>query len=460
MSLCLTEELVRQATKICESHRERLEAPALSIKIFNSNQEELLHLKSSDETLRGRSLLHTHRFPIGSLTKSFVAAAILILRDANALSLQDSPLRHIPELRQHQKFAWNDRTIFDLLTMQSGLTADYQGSWAEQAMAATPDELKLLLSREPHSSQVPHGRYEYSNLSYILLGRVISEVSGLTAREFIEKRIIEPLGLTETNWCAEGIEVATGFELHGTEWREEVQVLSRCDAAALGGLVSSHNDLSKWITFITGKIDRNHQVLRVSSRQELTAPKIGRQIERNYAGIYRPSTYGYGLVQVAVDNEWAIGHGGAVPGFGTFFLWVPRANVSIVAVANRRYVPVNDPCFEIAELILKHAQASRAECPLIIQRGRELLELSRDWKKEKADEIFERSIWQDIQEKELSELLLHLRDITDEAAIEVKDSVSGVIRITGKGELSYFLNPLEPGLIQSIEYTDICSEQR
>ena len=171
------------------------------------------------------------RFPIGSLTKSFGAAAMLRLRDEGRLALNQSPRDFIPDLHTF----WSKCSLSQLLSMQSGLGADYGGSWAEQHLPLSNTQLGERLALPVIAATEPGTSFLYSNLGYMMLGRVISKVSGQDARDFILERFIEPLGMESTTW-APSSNIATGYRSTDNRFEEEKTFRANNDGGVFGGL--------------------------------------------------------------------------------------------------------------------------------------------------------------------------------------------------------------------------------
>lgn len=138
--------------------------------------------------------LHT-RFQLASVSKVYTATAILILLEKELLGLDDPVRWHIPE------FPYAGITIRHLLTHRSGL-ARYMGlgdaHWDRRKILTNEDVLQLFVAHKPVLWSRPGRKFHYLNTNYAFLGLVIERVSGMTYPEFLEKEIIDPLGLKET----------------------------------------------------------------------------------------------------------------------------------------------------------------------------------------------------------------------------------------------------------------------
>ena len=135
-------------------------------------------------------------FRIASMTKNFTAMAIVKLRDQGKLSLDAPVSRYVPELRD-LKYPTTDSpvlTVRHLLTHAEGFPED--NPWGDRQLAESDATLSAWMRAGFPFSQAPGMGYEYSNTGFAILGQVVARVSGMRARDFIDREIIPPLGMT------------------------------------------------------------------------------------------------------------------------------------------------------------------------------------------------------------------------------------------------------------------------
>ena len=137
-------------------------------------------------------------FRIASMTKSFTAMAILKLRDEGKVSLDDPVERHVPELRGLRPLTTDAPriTLRHLLTMSAGFPED--NPWGDQQLGISEQEFSALMRSGIPFSNPPGIAYEYSNYAYAILGRVVTNVSGVPYTGYVEREILRPLGMTST----------------------------------------------------------------------------------------------------------------------------------------------------------------------------------------------------------------------------------------------------------------------
>src|SRR6516165_3561116 len=146
-------------------------------------------------------------FRIASMTKSFTASAILALRDDGLLTLEDLAEDYVPELRDWPPVSPDSAriSIRHLLTMTAGFPTD--DPWGDRQQGLPLEEFAQFLAKGVIFNCAPGTRFEYSNLGYAILGRVITAITGLTYPDYIRHRLLKPLGMTRTGYEAQEFEV-------------------------------------------------------------------------------------------------------------------------------------------------------------------------------------------------------------------------------------------------------------
>ncbi len=294
-------------------------------------------------------------FRIASMTKSFTATTVLALRDDGLLSLDDPIGAWLPQT-QGMGLPTGDSapiTVRQLLTMTAGLpTDDPWGDRQQDLPVADFDELVAggLRFAWPNGTQ-----FEYANLGYALLGRLITEVTGQEYDEVVSGRVLRPLGLTTTGYHLDRLpagRLATGYRRVENRWLE-VPFDGYGAFAAMGGLFSTVADLARWIGGFTAAVpargsdlsEPDGHPLRRASRRELQQPHrtMTPQLVWNQlteAPTMRVVSYGFGLF---VESEprlgTVVGHSGGYPGFGSNMRWHPDTGLGVVVLANSTYAP-------------------------------------------------------------------------------------------------------------------------
>jgi len=343
-------------------------------------------------------------FRIASMTKSFAAAAILALRDEKALPL-DLPLRTIaPQLKLSatlQKF-----TVRQLLSMRTGLTTD--DPWADRELPSGREVMDAIFARPVLTYGVPDESFQYSNLGYMLLGRIISLFAGEESLRFIIRRFCEPLGLSSTAWNHQQLSarnVAQGYLDRDGTWELQELLASGSDAAVFGGLWSSLADVARWTHFLAASECAEsaafEKILKAASRRELvegclpagTSCIILHGASAEQAAFH---SYGFGIGSTRIGDTIFYGHSGGLPGFGSRMSWHVGSRIAVVALANATYAPVGAPCAVALELLVRQSGQPEHPVPeLLVEHVHKLVRLLNEWDDSLADEIFQTNLFLD-----------------------------------------------------------------
>jgi CubicO group peptidase (beta-lactamase class C family) len=245
----------------------------------------------------GRVATPDTQYRIGSITKTFTAVAIMQLRAAGALDLDDRLEQHIDGI------ANGSPTIRRLLCHLSGLQRE-AGEMYVTGESPTEDDLVASMA-EIEFVLRPGESHHYSNLAFALLGQVVARTGGQPYMRYVDERIIGPLGLARTTWRPEAPK-AQGYlvnEYARTVWQEPETDLAA--TASAGQLWSTVEDLGRWAAFLAAGAD---DVLAADLVEEMWFPQV----------MYDPSewtlAWGLGLMLYNVDGRIYAGHGGAMAG--------------------------------------------------------------------------------------------------------------------------------------------------
>lgn len=393
------------------------------------------------------------QFRIASMTKCFAGAMTLLLRDEGVLSLHDAVTRYVPELLEHDR--WSEVTVAHLLTMQSGLPTD--DPWGDRLLGCSEAELDAVLSAPMVFAAQVGEEYHYSNLGYMILGRLLSRAAGRSVLRLIEERLLVPLGMESTSWNPlPGRAVRGTYEEDG-RMKEEPIVRVQSDAATFGGLWSTARDLARWMDFLcsafTPRGARYDVVLRDSSRRELQRAVISVPPRDSTVAVVESIDYAYGLRRFRRGNRTSHGHSGGLPGYGSHFRWEPASGLGVLALANLRYCPVWDPCREALHALGCEAAAT---CPpLVAQRAEELLVVANAWNDTLAEKLFASNVFLDVDRalfrKRLERLAGRLRG-SDTMRIVPERGLGAKVFAGENPVLLFTLAPAEAGKVQEVKF--------
>ena len=266
------------------------------------------------------------RFAIGSITKQFTAAAVLLLEVQGKLKVGDLICKYIAQCPT----AWADITIKELLTHTSGIP-DYVTTLPDFAGYAGPPVTPLQIIahfRDLPLEFTPGSTWKYSNSGYVLLGYIIEQVSGLSYEAFLQKNILTPLNLSDTGYNHNANGVAIGY-MDITETPAEPEDPSLPYAA--GALYSTVEDMNRWELALT-----TNALLPATSRAEMFATQVAiPDAPPMDAG------YGYGLVIGTDSGRPIIWHNGAISGFISIEARYPVDDVTVIILGSQENADVS-----------------------------------------------------------------------------------------------------------------------
>jgi CubicO group peptidase (beta-lactamase class C family) len=257
------------------------------------------------------------QYRIGSATKTFTAALVLLLRGQTLLELDDRLEQHLPGTPLGRV------TLRQLLTHTSGLQREMPGGVWTTFRAPTSDELLAMLGRA--EQVVRPGRWHYSNLGYAILGQVIARVTGTSYEAAVEQYLLTPLGLKRTTWTAQP-PAARGYltQPHEDVLTEEPE-FDLAAGAAHGQLWSTVGDMLRWAATLIGE------------HPDVLSSEVGEEL-RDVHAIADPKGWtraqGLGLALYRRDDLVLAGHGGGMPGFAAGFVLEPDSGLGAVALGN------------------------------------------------------------------------------------------------------------------------------
>jgi CubicO group peptidase (beta-lactamase class C family) len=288
-------------------------------------------------------------FRIASMSKSFTAMAVLKLRDAGKLSLDDPVARYVPAFAS-LPYPTKDSpviTIRHLLTHSEGFPED--NPWGDRQLAQTDETMREWMRAGIPFSNAPGVAFEYSNYGFAILGQVIAKASGRPYAVYMRDEILRPLGMTASTFEVGEIprgRVAAGYRWEDNQWKPEA-LLAHGSFGPMGGLWTSARDLARYVAFLMSAFPPRDDpergpISRASAREMQQAWRAeGASVFRGAvdAPLQLSSySYGYGLgVTQDCRHDYVVGHGGGLPGYGSLMRWLPEYGVGLIAMGNVTY---------------------------------------------------------------------------------------------------------------------------
>ena len=266
----------------------------------------------------GERMASGHQHRIGSITKTFTAAAVMQLRDENLLGLDDP-------LSAHLDGVTSAATIRRLLSHLAGIQREPPGTVWETLDFPTGQELVAALE---HAEQVlaPGRRWHYSNLAFALLGEIVERRSGTAYERYVQERILDPLGLDRTGFVPSA-PVATPYAVdpYADVVHVEASLNESGNLGAAGALWSTVRDLCRWGSFLA---DPDPAVLASETVAEMA--EVQAMIDPDSWKV----AWGLGLELVRFDDLILVGHEGAMPGFLATVLASRKHSIAAAVLTN------------------------------------------------------------------------------------------------------------------------------
>lgn len=254
------------------------------------------------------------KFRLGSVTKQFTGAAILLLQERGKVKL-DAPIKtYLPDV----PVAWDKVTVRNLLTHSSGIPnfTSFDDYAKLKTLAATTDSLIARFRDKPLDFQ-PGEKYAYSNSGYILLTAIVEKASGQPYAAFLADNIFKPLGMTDTGYDSHATIIprrAAGYS-PSPQGVVNTDYLDMTIPQGAGALYSTSHDLLKWQRGLFGG-----KLLKPDSLKAYLTP-----FKDNYA---------LGVTVVTADGSTTVSHGGGIEGFNTWLGYDPDRKLTVVVLAN------------------------------------------------------------------------------------------------------------------------------
>lgn len=278
-------------------------------------------------------------FGIASNSKAFTATALSMLVDQGKITWDTKVTDIIPEFKLYDAYVTQEFTIRDLLTHRSGLGlgAGDLMIWPDSSTVTKPQLIHNLRYLKPVSSF--RSKYDYDNLMYIIAGDIVARVSGSSYEDFIEQKIIQPLGMTATaaSWyrLKDKSNIIDGHAPVGDKL--ETVGLSFTELAnAAGGIYSNVTDMSKWVI---AKINEGKYGENLG--QTLTSKKVHDEMWSPQTIIkggspYAFSSYGLGWALSDVNGYFQASHTGGLAGIVTQVTIIPELKLGIIVLTNQQ----------------------------------------------------------------------------------------------------------------------------
>jgi CubicO group peptidase (beta-lactamase class C family) len=417
-------------------------------------------------------------FRIASMTKSFTALAVLKLRDAGRLSLDDPVSRWIPAFARMERPTRDTPplTVRQLLGHSAGFPED--NPWGDQQLSATDAMMDEWLAGGMPFSTPPGTRYEYSNYAFGLLGRVVTNASGVPYEQYVHTEILSKLHMDGSTFRFDDVPAARraiGYRLEPDGTYADEPPLPHGAFGAMGGLLTTAADLGKYVAFHlsawpprddddVGPVRRAsvREMARMWTPSNLTARLVGGSVRASETG------YGFGL-RVTSDCrfEQIVAHGGGLPGFGSYMGWLPDHGVGMFAMATLTYSGPSGPISQAWDAMLATGGLRKRELPpttLQTEMRDRILSLWKRWDDAEAKRIAAVNLFLDApstqRQAEIRTLKNEVGECTGAGSVMPENWMRGQFNMTcAEGTVGVFftLAPTQPPAVQHLSFQKLAS---
>lgn len=414
-------------------------------------------------------------FRIASMTKSFTAMAILMLRDACKLKLDDPVYFYIPEIK-NQRLTHDSPvlTIRDLLMHTAGFPND--DPWSDRKLGETEGDFIALLKKGLFFSNPAGIAYEYSNLGYTMLGYIIQKVTGTSYQTFIAENIWKPLGM-QAAWDFKRVPAAQLAQ--GYRWIdgkiEPVQMLEDGIFGAMGGIIASVESFSRYMALHLSawppRNDSESGPIKRSSIREMQQPMIFKELltsfkysdERECA---LSTAYGYGLNWVRDSHgRTFLGHSGGLPGFGSNWSILHEYGLGVILLANTTYAPATKVNWDVLDKLVCRTRLKPRQLPtsqIFKKRYDALVNILPSWENAVSTGIFAANFFLDnpihVLKRDTINLFAKAGKVVSIGEVLPQNQLHGnFIVICEKMDLKvdFALTPENPPLIQHVQIKEV-----
>jgi len=411
-------------------------------------------------------------FRIASMTKSFTAMAIVKLRDEGKLSLNDPASKYIAQMGKLEYLTSDspEITIMNLLTMTTGFPED--NPWGDRQLDE-PDQMLIdLIDAGISFSNPPSYNFEYSNTGYALLGHIISKVSGIPYQEYIKENILKPLSMENTYWEYDSVPadlLVKGYRWEDDQWKSE-PMLHDGSYGSMGGLITTIEDFRKYVSFqLSAWPPRNTEdagPVKRSSLREMQTPQFSSLYAkaRNFKGDTCAVIYGYGYglgISKNCNGFKRVSHGGALPGFGSNYVFFPEYGVGIMAFCNLTYTSPW-PYSKIGKLLFETQKLEPRKLPasdILLKRQEQIVHLIQNWDEETEKAILAENFYLDQSRKSqmdhANEVFKKVGTIDSIGSMNSYNQLRGTFKIIGDLGIVEVYFTLSPEKDPKVQFVDL-----
>lgn len=333
----------KKIDRLTERVMQEFNVPGIAVAVVKDDRVVLMKGYGVRSIATGEKTDEHTLFAIASNTKAFTSAALAILVDEGKLRWDTRVTDIIPEFRLYNSYVTEEFIIKDLLTHRSGmgLGAGDLMSWPDSADFSTAEiihNLRYLKQTSPFRT-----KYDYDNLLYIVAGEVVARVSGQSWEDFVESRIMGPLGMNESATSFKRIKDRSNIIDAHVPVDGRLQVVPKQEAKrhnSVGGIYSNVSDLGKWVIMQLNRgsygSNPGMRIFSEEAHREMWTPQTIKPVSA--AGPYRShfAAYGLGWDLTDVNGYLQVSHTGSHSGIVTRVTMLPELKLGIIVLTNQQ----------------------------------------------------------------------------------------------------------------------------
>jgi len=342
IGFCVSAQMTApQVDELVEKTLKAFDVPGIAVAIVKDGK--VIHSKGYGvkSIITKQKVDENTLFGIASNSKAFTASALAILVDEGKLNWDDKVTKFIPEFKMYNDYVTNEFTIRDLLTHRSGLGlgAGDLMIWPDGHDFTPKDIINNIHYLKPVSGF--RTKYDYDNLLYVIAGEVVERISKQSWAEFVENRIMKPIGMENSVGTWSRLKDTTNTIVPHVPIDGKLKVITRYKSRimdAAGGIYSSVNDISKWmiVQMNKGKYGTNQQLFSGKQHTEMWTPQtiLPNRTTPPYNTLFK--AYGLGWQLQDIKGKLQVSHTGGLEGNVTQTVMIPELQLGIVVLTNQQ----------------------------------------------------------------------------------------------------------------------------
>jgi len=275
-------------------------------------------------------------FAIGSATKSFTVTALGTLVDQGKLDW-DKPVRdYLPDFRLMDLVATERMTPRDLVTHRSGLPG-HDRMWLSSGLSRQEIYSRL---RYLEPSKDFRTAYQYQNLMFMTAGYLDEHVAGMPWEDHVRKMILQPLGMSDTNFTVDAIEKSADHSQPYTVLKDQIREIPFRNIDSIGPAGSINSNAEDMAKYVTMHMQHGKGIISLKNSTEMQSPQMSISGPRGGERELGAESYGMGFMVSSYRGHYLVHHGGNIDGFSALVSFMPQDNIGMIILTNQNHSQV------------------------------------------------------------------------------------------------------------------------